>query len=263
MVTFLFVAICFYADLSCSQGTLCTMQNLMNGSWTACELNSIVNRSQCDTNVGYVEHKNKFVCKWLTNLTISQHFHLGGCEFIRQYDSNIFMIGDSLMGQLYRVPQEKGCRTYRRNNFLTAVAPKNNTTPKLVRFFNVTIPRNVNVVVANSGGHYSWLKAGEGFEKSYEHMLHQLHNFSLTRTSVKFIWLPIPIPSSHFTSHSDWGWSSFHSKNEIAKRILKRFHTISYEHLPTVDVKHDGMHWCQNGPIPKHLMELVNHAAHL
>ena len=258
MVTFLFVAIFFYADLSCSQGTLCTMQNLMNGSWTACELNSIVKRSQCDTN-GYIEHKNKFACNWLKN---SQHFHVGGCKFIRQYDSNICMIGDSLMGQLYRVPQKKGCRTYLRNDFLTDTKP-NNTTPNLVRFFNITIPRNVNVVVANSGGHYSWLKAGDGFRKSYEHMLHQLHKFSLTRTSVKFIWLPIPIPPSQFTSHKNWNWNSFHSKNVIAKRILKRFHTISYEHLPTVDVKHDGMHWCQNGPIPKHLMELVNHVAHL
>lgn len=172
---------------------ICSVHALYhNGSWISAKTNNAHKsaRIQCDKHIGFLE-STQYVCDWLTSSRLQ--FHVDGCTFVKHYDNPIFMIGDSIMAQLYLVPQQRGCRTYVRNDFLTEVVPAGDNTsqPNLISFYDRTVPPNISVVVANSGSHYNWLKAGSFFEKSYVHMLRQLHAFSLTRPHVKFVWLPL------------------------------------------------------------------------
>ena len=69
------------------------------------------------------------------------------------------------MGQLYLVPQRKGCRTYVRNDFLTENVPNGAIEDGLFKFYNRTIPMNEKIIVANSGTHYNCSKAN--YDENY------------------------------------------------------------------------------------------------
>lgn len=241
---------------------MCTMREFYKGTWTTSQVSypHYPILSSCDNNVGFLEQSQKYQCELLNS---TKYFNIKGCEFIRQRNIQIFMIGDSLMAQLYLVPQTKGCRNYVRNDFLTENVPNSTIKDDLFKFYNRTIPMNEKIIVANSGAHYNWLKSGDNHEIIYIHMLHELHKFSTSRSNARFIWLPIPIPPSEYKQDVKWNWESFHYKNKMANNILKRFYKINYRHIPTTINKHDGIHWCQNGPVPRHLMELVNHISQL